>query len=111
MLHDIQESLWKRTCGIVLMASTLLLFGCAGTIRSRDKSGDFFGAVPFQACVTDVNQIVDPDGWVPELDRAAGFFSIPLDLALDTLFAPPDAICWACGMHKKTWQPECFCPR
>ena len=67
-----------------------------GTVTSRVMgNNDGFGKYPYKAVYDDLVIMGEPV--VPIL----GLVSIPLDLALDTIFLPFDLILWPLG-HKKT---------
>jgi uncharacterized protein YceK len=81
----------------------LLLIASCGTYIVRCdgeyEAEKFFGAYPYQEVLVDVFMIgLTPEEGVPGL---LGLFSLPIDLALDTVFLPFDLLWWSQGQEKE----------
>ena len=81
---------------------TLLLSGCAGTIVTRfggSVNDPHFGAYPYQAPVIDL-KLMGAGGKLGLFEFEVGILSLPLDIAIDTVFLPVDLIMWTFGCKK-----------
>jgi len=80
--------------------------GCVGTIASRNISeGDPFGQYPYQAVVTDCNEVFRDKKFefLGYFNTYIGVIAFPFDLAVDTVLLPIDLFFWPFGFKKKDY--------
>lgn len=99
---------------MILGVLAIGLSGCAGTIATRINQKSFAGAYPYSSMKNDwelatigftdkiqksTNAYMPPPAAIT-VCTILGVLSVPLDLALDTVFLPVDLVCWPLGFSK-----------
>jgi uncharacterized protein YceK len=98
--------MFDRLCKILLAIMVMLAFqSCMGTALTRLSKDNIVGAYPYSAVARD--GIIIKESIARPVDHGGGFFlvglfSMPLDIAFDTILLPFDLLAWPMG-YKKSW--------